>query len=225
VLSAYRHAYLLASLLLLILVRPFVGEQVLGLALLNIFLLATLATCVLTCSVNRIQVGLGLGLTAALLITNQLHDITGHPALGTASSALGLVFFGYITSGMLRHLFLHTRRVSADTICGALSVYLLMGVAWAFAYALLELAEPSSFSFGAAATGREDDFARFLSFSFVTLTTLGYGDVVPVTPKGNSLATTEAIVGQIYLTVLVARLVAIHLRHSDDGCETRTAGD
>jgi len=220
--SAYRHAYLLASLLLLILVRPFVGEHVMGLALLQVFLLATLTTCVLTCSVNRIQVGLGLGLTVALLITNQLHDSTGHPALGAASSALGLIFFSYVTGIMLRHVFLHTRRVSTDTICGALSVYLLMGVAWAFAYALLELAEPSSFFFGATAAGGKTDIARFLSFSFVTLTTLGYGNVIPVTPKGEALATTEAIVGQIYLTVLVARLVAVHLRQSDDDFEARS---
>jgi hypothetical protein len=220
--STNRHAYLLASLLLLILVRPFVGDRLLGVALLEIFLLATLTTAVFICSVNRIQVAIGLGLTAALLITERLHDSTGHPALGASSSVLGLIFFSYVTSIMLRHVFLHTRRVSADTLCGALSVYLLMGVAWSFAYALLELANPGSFSFGAAAAGGKTDIARFLSFSFVTLTTLGYGNVVPVTPKGEALATTQAIVGQIYLTVLVARLVAMQLRQSDDDRETRS---
>ena len=220
--SAYRHAYLLASLLLLILIRPFVGEQLMGLVLIEIFLLATLTTAVFTCSVNRIQVGIGLGLTAALLITERLHDSTGHPGFGAASSVLGLVFFGYVTSMMLRHVFLYTRRVSADTVCGALSVYLLMGVVWAFAYALLELAEPSSFSFGAAVASGKTDIRSFLSFSFVTLTTLGYGNVVPITAKGEALATTEAIVGQVYLTVLVARLVAIHLRQSEDGFEARS---
>ena len=58
-------------------------------------------------------------------------------------------------------------------------------------------------------------FDRFLGFSFVTLSTLGYGNIVPLTPRADAMATSEAVTGQIYLTVMVARLVAMHMKNSD----------
>ncbi len=61
----------------------------------------------------------------------------------------------------------------------------------------------------------EAQFDNFLGFSFVTISTLGYGSVVPTTARADALATSEAVVGQIYLTVLVARLVAMHMRSGD----------
>ncbi len=99
-----------------------------------------------------------------------------------------------------------------NTSCGSLSVYLLLGLLWAFAFALLESAVPGSFS-GIERGMGFTDYKRFFGFSFVTLTTLGYGNVVPLTPRADALAVAEAIVGQIYLTVLVARLVALNLIH------------
>lgn len=222
-LQGYRHVYLLGSLFLLMLAYPFLGERLLGLALLDLLLIVTLATSILACATTRRQVAIGLVLAGALQIARWSVLITDHRGLLSAYPVLGLLFFGYVTGLMLGEVFRRMSRVSADTICGALSIYLLLGLVWSFGYALLEIAEPGSFSFGgAAASPHGADFARFIGFSFVTLTTLGYGNIVPTNPRADALTSTEAIVGQIYLTVLVARLVALHLHHAR---ENRTGKD
>jgi hypothetical protein len=222
VLERYRHAYLLASLLLLVLVQPFLGERLLGLALIDVFLIVTLVTCIVTCSTTRRQLVIGVVLAAALEVARWSTLISDHRALLSAHPGLGLLFFVYVTVLMAREIFGRARKVSLDTIAGALSIYLLLGLAWTFAYALLEIAVPGSFSFGGVAPGPQgSDFSRFLGFSFVTLTTLGYGNIVPTNPRADALTSTEALVGQIYLAVLVARLIAIQLQQA----HARRAGE
>jgi hypothetical protein len=110
--------------------------------------------------------------------------------------------------------------VTADTILGGLAVYVLLGAVWATAFQLLEFVQPGSFlvladsgSWGPwqPEPGR---FPRLFFLSFVTLTTLGYGDVVPSSISAGILTSTEAIVGPVYLTVLIARLVALEVAKS-----------
>jgi hypothetical protein len=229
VLSGYRHATLLAALVLLLLVRPFLGERLLGLALVDLLLMLTLVSSVLACAANRRQAAIGLVLAALMVLASWADLISEDAALLSVFPGLGLVFFGYVTFLMLRTVFLSTRRVSADTICGALSVYLLLGLVWTFAYALLELAQPGSFTLGGPGSSPDaQHFERFMGFSFVTLTTLGYGNIVPTSPRADALATMEAIVGQIYLTVLVARLVALQLTQAGarrSGSDSEGAGE
>ena len=98
--------------------------------------------------------------------------------------------------------------------CGC--VYMLIGFAWTFAYAFLEEMVPGSFV-ALSETGRNDYVARVLRlryFSFITLTTVGYGDIIPRSQAARTMAIIEAVMGQIYLMVLVARLVGLHIVHS-----------
>jgi voltage-gated potassium channel len=97
-------------------------------------------------------------------------------------------------------------QVTLDTIFAALSGYYLMGFTWALVYALVDVGITGAFNVSLAA---DDVIHRAFYFSFVTLTTLGFGDITPTHPLTQSLVTTEALVGQIYLVVLVARLVAM----------------
>ncbi len=106
--------------------------------------------------------------------------------------------------------------ITAHRIQGAIAVYLLLGLAWAHTYDLIEYLSPGSF------TGAITDSARFSSwmyFSFVTLATLGYGDIAPAHPVARSLAVAEAITGQLYLAILIARLVSqeLYYRTSQEG--------
>ncbi len=136
-------------------------------------------------------------------------------ALATSSPrwtgfALGLyIAFGILTLvGVLGYV-VRPGQVTADKIYGALSVYLLAGFAWGGAYALTELFHPGSFQWAPAA--QQSPLTLLQSFaylSFVTLGTLGYGDIVPVTPQARSLAMLEAVFGTFYLVVIIARLVA-----------------
>jgi hypothetical protein len=101
--------------------------------------------------------------------------------------------------------------ISANRIIGAICVYLMLGVIWAFSYALLEATIPGSFkglTEQAASSGWNPDWVYF---SFVTLSTLGYGDITPLTYSARALSYFEAIVGQFYLAVLVAGLVGAYL--------------
>jgi hypothetical protein len=112
--------------------------------------------------------------------------------------------------------------VTADKIYASLCVYLLLGLLWACGYLALELLRPGSLQVDgvdlATSVGdAEGMLSHCFYYSFVTLTTLGYGDVKPTTPPAQSLAYVEALTGQLYLAVLVARLVALHIASSDSG--------
>ena len=124
-----------------------------------------------------------------------------------------MIFFSYIAAVILSDVFRNSSEVSGDTICGALAAYLLIGIVWAFGYALLDQLVPGSIE-GIRTERSSGRYDGYLGYSFVTLTTLGYGNVVPGNAKADALAVAEAIVGQVYLTVLVARLVALNLINS-----------
>ena len=97
--------------------------------------------------------------------------------------------------------------VSVNRLVGAICVFLLLGIIWSFAYSLLELAVPNSFKGFSPGYGPVSH-SGWLYFSFVTLTTLGYGDITPVTAMARTLAYLQAVAGQFYVAVLVAGLVS-----------------
>ena len=119
-------------------------------------------------------------------------------------------FFAYVAIIILASLFQETE-VSMDLIMAAICVYLLMAFFWSSAFSVLEYFQPGSFQLSET-TGNA--FQDFTYFSFVTLTTLGYGDIVPLTPPAKTFSSIEAVMGQIYIATLVARLVAIHTAQS-----------
>lgn len=133
----------------------------------------------------------------------------------------GFVFFMHAALVILIAL-LRMSRISVDELAGAISAYLLLGIAGAFLFASLELAAPGSvrdltLAMPVLQTGNAVRFDEFLYFSFTCLTTLGFGDLIPTTPLARTFAYLEAVIGQVYLTVLVARLVGMHLAQSRSG--------
>jgi hypothetical protein len=110
--------------------------------------------------------------------------------------------------------------ITFHRIEGAIAVYLLLGLTWAYAFELVEYLNPGSFTGVLTGSGR---FSSWTYFSFVTLATLGYGDISPLHPIARSLAVAEAITGQLYLAILIARLVSqeLYYRTSKEGEATR----
>jgi hypothetical protein len=104
--------------------------------------------------------------------------------------------------------------VTHHRIQGAVAVYLLLGLLWANAYELLYLARPAAFS---GAVGNAPDSQTWIYYSFVTLTTMGYGEITPVHPIARSLAIAEAVTGQLYLAITLARLVSLYVGSRDKG--------
>jgi hypothetical protein len=134
---------------------------------------------------------------------------------------LAIAFLAYSIVSILIFIFT-AHRVTLNLLCSSLCIYLLMGVLWAVAYSTTAIVNPAAFIYnvpGHAQKGMVLDSgtsAEALYFSYVTLTTLGYGDIVPGVPVARSLATLEAIMGQLVLTVLVARLVGMHIIDSQN---------
>ena len=152
---------------------------------------------------------------AALAMLGYLAQLLAPNAAWQTLYLLGfLLFFAMASFLMLRDILVRSREVSADLIVGSVSVYLMLGLGFAFLYALLETLMPGSFGGLEAVQGGREPIAPLIYYSYVTLTTLGYGDVSPVTNLTMTMAYLEAILGQLYLAVLVARLVGIHVSRS-----------
>jgi hypothetical protein len=112
-------------------------------------------------------------------------------------------------------------RVTAHRLQGGIAAYLLLGLLWAAAYALVETLRPGSFS---GAIGVAAGHRAWLYFSFVTLTTVGYGDILPVDPAARSLAMLEAVTGPLYIAILLARLVSLAMTPPGTASGSRDGG-
>ncbi len=132
----------------------------------------------------------------------------------TYASFAAILLFIVIAIGVTFHDVATDPDISANRIIGAVAVYLLLGVFWAVAYTLVDLAVPGSFAGFESQSGTAWD-SEWLYFSFVTMTTLGYGDISPVSPVARLLAYLQAIVGQLYIAILVAGLVGAYISRRD----------
>jgi len=210
-LPAARHAVLLLALLLLLVVEPQFrgrfGERLLPLA----FLLIMLAT-VLAAGRSRRLFRLAAVIVSIPLLTNVLRLSTyDEPWISIANHLSSAAFLALAATAILSDVF-RGPRVTMDKLLGAINVYLLAGVIFAFAFSLATVADPQAFRWPALQVSTaEGSFASHLYFSFVTLTTLGYGDVVPVSETARRLTMLEALFGQLYLAVLIGRLVGLQL--------------
>jgi hypothetical protein len=164
---------------------------------------------------------LGFGLPAAAL--GLLHVVLASGPVQVIHHLFSLAFLGYAIGVMLRFIFTR-RRVTLDTLFASLCVYLLLGVVWSLVYAVIAILDPAAFRLtlqsGAFTTGlptQTEGRSAALYFSFATLTTLGSGFITPISPITCMLTTLEAVTGQLYLAVLVARLVGIHISESVSG--------
>lgn len=143
-------------------------------------------------------------LTAVLRILGRWLHVE---AAATAATLISVALTFFAAAAALRFA-LRGRKVDSERLSAALSAYLLAGLCFGIAYFQVEQLRPGSFSIGGAPTQiTQLDLQTAIYFSFVTLATLGYGDISPLRPTARGMAITEAILGQLYLAVLVARLV------------------
>jgi len=176
-----------------------------------------LVSAVLAVTKTRVSMILAIGLASPIVLFQSLYfwlEITGFLIL---YHLFGLVFIGYVIAVIFKALFTD-RKVTINTISAALCIYVLFGVIWALAYSLIEILSPGAF---VAGSGEElsirfgsHDYSFSLYYSFVTISTLGYGDIVPKFMLARILAAAEAVTGQLYLAVLVARLVGLYTTQS-----------
>jgi len=212
-----RSVYLLVSLLFLVAIGPWLTETVVGRGLWELlFTLVTLSTIYLL-GVNRSRALISGLLALPTLASLWLRQLV--PAIGLSQVALVLLtlFLLYTTVTVLLRIFAQ-ETVTMDTLSNALCVYLLMGYLWGSLYGLIYLLTPDGFHLPMGWTpAKEQGIATDVPmnlmtyFSFTTLTTLGYGDVLPISGSARAAVVLEAVFGHFYLAVLVARLVGLHI--------------
>ena len=125
-----------------------------------------------------------------------------------------LGFFIWMTR-LLLHKVLFTGAVDGNKIVGAICIYMLLAMIWAMLYLFIAEALPGSFN-GLPQAPWLDNFSAAIYFSFVTITTLGYGDISPVLPLARFLVTMEAIVGVFYMAIVVASLIGVRMSSSGE---------
>lgn len=145
-------------------------------------------------------------LVSAIILLGVLHYTLKIPALDRLQLGLGAVFFIQMLVMIGTHI-KNENEVTFDLIMAAACTYVLLGMVWSYSYYFLEAFHPGSFN---AADKPLEDLWYFYYYSFVTLTTVGYGDIVAKTKPAQALTILEAIVGQLYLAILISRLVGLH---------------
>jgi hypothetical protein len=212
------YAYLLAALVVASVSATFIHHmKFVGVIEDYLFLLVLFAAMYnVTRTRRHLVVGVVLGLPAIIARVFDAH-FREPPVFVSALILISTVaFFSFLVWHILNDV-LRGRRVTAEKITGAVCAYLLLGFVWALLYAFMEFIEPGSLAIPDALTERvttgegESALSLFTYYSFVTLTTLGYGDITPVSIAARTFAWIEALVGQLYLAIMIARLVGIHI--------------
>lgn len=209
--------FLFAGLLIFLGVEPFLGNGPRAGALIQLAFTSIMIFGVFSLAFNQIVFRVGIGLAALCVAGSIGYWFTGLLPV-RVFNLLAIAAFVVLGVGVtLRQVVLTPGAVTLNRVVGALCLYLLLGVLWTVAYGLVELFAPGAFQYASNDGG--DALEHFLYYSFVTLTTLGYGDLTPLHPVARTLAYLEAVVGQLYVAVLVASLVGRHSAALGSGTE------
>lgn len=207
-----KYTLLLGSLVLLGLLYPALDFGVGGRAAWTVSTWMVLLGAVRACQRHPLEMYLARWMVAVLVGTAAVRLLVESSTLYFVVLSLHVVFFAWTMRVILWDV-LTSRRVTYDTIYGASALYVMLGVAGAFVFELLHEVDPAAFVDvnGVALRSGDGSIGNFLYLSFVTLTTLGYGDITPESSLARLMTSGEAVVGQLYLTILVARLVGLHI--------------
>jgi voltage-gated potassium channel len=210
-----RHSAMLASLILLLTALPLGHAITGGYVRFPVLLALVLATAVIVNSHQRLIFLVTLVIGVGSIAGTAYSAYTGSEFVRISSELSSLALLGLTTLVMFNSL-LRAEHVSRDTVIGGICVYLLIGLCFALSFILLTDLSPGALARDGMPLVRSlaDPSAHAttcLYFSFVTLTTLGYGDITPVGDVAHMFAVAEAVTGQLYLAIFVARLIALYV--------------
>ena len=150
-------------------------------------------------------------LAIPMLTLTWINQFVDMPFLVFVGDCFTIAFLSFLVIVILSFIF-GEHEVTINVIYASIVVYLLIAIMWAFVYSVLESIHPGSFATG---EGQIEAGRRlYIYYSFVTITTLGYGDITPTTDLANTFSFLEAVTGQLYLAILIARLVGVHIAQS-----------
>jgi len=203
----HRIVMLLGAILSMIIGSPFLDDVFRYSIIPDIFITIIFTLGIYAISSRKLHIYIGLAFALPMFFGVWFSHLFRMPGLLMLGQFFAAVFTGFVICLLINFIF-NEKEITKEVIFAAVVVYLLMAMMWSFAYLILDYFHPGSFS---GSEGLPRDHFQYLYFSFVTITTLGYGDVAPLTPKASSLVILEAVIGQIYLVVIVAWLVGMHV--------------
>ena len=216
-----RYTVLLIFTVALMAVVPFIAGDDLAIFSMKLVLSVILLFGIYAGRRMPIDLILGGALGIPVLVGRWIPQYSTDIRVFLAIDILTAVFLLYITVMILNQVFT-ARRVTLDTIAGAGCAYLLVGLAWAFVYRAMFVINPHSFVFASGSFAHifedharsEPQLMNFAYYSFATLTTTGFGDVTPAMGNSRAISVLEAVAGQFFIAILIARLVSLEIVHS-----------
>jgi len=213
----WRFLVLLVTLILLLVIQPMVNGFSLRGPVFDVLYSLVLVAAILSLCQERWPTRLALILGIPALLGRWLAYMlasSGDDVVALTDHFVEIFFLGFVAVMILRAI-LTQGSISIDSIFGAVCAYLLLGLAWGSLYSVIEVLQPGSFqAAGELADSVKSEESRgpvLVYYSFVTMTTVGYGDITPVSPPARTLSWLEAMMGQFYIAVLVAFLVGIRV--------------
>ena len=202
-------SYFLGALVLNIFISPIVDRLRSG-ALIETMLITLLLLCAVLSIAGGRRALVGVVLVAPAAIGEWLNYWRPELLIYVVTRGAGLLFIGFVVVQLLRFI-VYAPRVDSEVLCAAIAGYLLSGFAWSLAFALLGRLDPNSFVFTLGPkSGQSMNGFTGLYFSFITLSTVGYGDIIPLSEVARMLAILEAMFGMFYMALLIARLVSLY---------------
>lgn len=207
---------LLVMLLLVFMLAPLLRTGFAS-VITSIFLSLLLLSGMRAISAKKLyQAGVSMVVLSGIILTWMKQFYPASRPLHIWSDLISLVFLIVLTMVVMRHVF-QEGPVTVDRVRGAIAAYILVGFTWAVLYHLIEVCVPGSFRLTETAAGGIyiKQQSNFTYYSFVTMTTIGYGDITPVHPMARMFAVIEGLIGQLYPATLLARLVSLQIIHRD----------
>ncbi|MFT4561836.1 MAG: voltage-gated potassium channel [Gammaproteobacteria bacterium] len=208
-----KFVYLLGSLLVLLIAGAFFQHITLGNVIFNILLSVTLLATIYAISQDRRFVLAGILLGSLTFSAAWVTHLSSSPTPGLIAAFLGFCYFLYAAFVILMHVF-RARIITVDELLASVSTYLLIRIGGGFIFRFLELIDPSALITTTAAVSEitaVSPMNAYIYYSFTCLTTLGFGDVIPGTAEARVFSYLGAVIGQIFLTVLIARIVSLRI--------------
>ncbi len=215
-------AWLLGSIGVLFVASPFIdhipGGDLIEAAALSLVMFAA----VLVVGARHRTLLVAIGLAVPSLVAKWVNH--ARPELVTSEYFLipAIVFVGFVVVRMVIGI-VRAPRVDSEVLCAGISAYLLIAILWCLGYILVARVVPNSFVFAVVPHGPDATMVGFkaLYFSLITLSTVGYGDITPSSDPSRMLAMSEAMIGVFYMTILIARLVALYPNHRTESVDDR----
>jgi hypothetical protein len=208
-LRRYSAAEFLVTLILFIVISPFIGDMAGGRVIESVLMTLVFMAGVLAVGRRRRTLVIACIFVTPALFGKWINHIVPNLMNDKVFFSTGLVFAIFLVVQLLLFI-LRAPRVNSEVVCAALSIYFMLGLCWMFAYLIVDRIDPKAFAYTVGPTPELMDRFTCYYFSYSTLSTLGYGDIVPVSRVARMLAAMEAMTGTLFIAVMIARLVALY---------------